>query len=148
MMGKDMFAQERMNLNDTISALKVECHEQLDTIERGVKYQRELINAKKAQSEEIRFLKTENHDLSQKVAKMTNVVKTSVQELSLIQNSSHEHKVMIDKLNNEIIAINNKNRNLQEKLALKDESLTQKRMKKRNYKKQVEEANITEDKLR
>lgn len=38
MMGKDMFAQERLDLNNTISALKVECHEKQDIIERGVKY--------------------------------------------------------------------------------------------------------------
>lgn len=47
---------------------------------------------------------------------------------------------MIEQLNAEIVAINDKNRSMKEKLDLKEESYIQKRMKKRKYKKMVEEA--------
>ena len=65
-MGVDMFAEERIKLNNTISAIRSEFTKTLVNLEYSEKENDDLKKVKEAQSKKIRLITTESSELAQK----------------------------------------------------------------------------------
>lgn len=136
-MGVDMFAEERLKLNNTISALRTEYSKTLVNLEHSQKENEDLKKVKEKQSQRIRQTAAEIEQALQKIKDLESEAIQRIEELKNAQSIAWGKQNYIREIEDEILNMKEKLKNFKDKYDMVIESLEAKRVKKRKYKKEL-----------